>query len=259
MIPWFNIRFPSLGPITIHMFGILVALGILVGARLTRKRGEELGLHPEQVASMVTTVLICGFIFAHVFDVFAYQTKGPRPTLWEILNPFGGLSSYGGFIGALAGLYYWCWRHKQPVMPYADSLGFGLAAGWTFGRFGCFTAHDHPGHVTNFWLAVQYPEGTRHDLGLDEALWALAVTILFLILNRKKQPLGLYVGLLSTLYGPVRFALDFLRATDLPGADPRYAGLTPAQWLSTVVFFVGVGLLVWTYRNARKPSAAPAT
>ena len=251
MIPWFNITFPSLGPLTIHMFGVLVAIGILVGARLTQKRGEELGLEREQVASMVTTILVCGFIFAHIFDVFAYQTKGPSPTLWEILNPFGGLSSYGGFIGALVGLYYWCWRHDQKVMPYADSLGFGLAAGWTFGRLGCFTAHDHPGHLTNFFLAVQYPNGARHDLGLDEALWALGVTIVFLILNRKKQPLGLYVGLLATLYGPVRFALDFLRATDLSGSDPRYFALTPAQWLSTLVFVAGVIVLWWTARHAR--------
>jgi phosphatidylglycerol:prolipoprotein diacylglycerol transferase len=239
------------------MFGILVATGILVGARLTRKRGEELGLKPESVASMVTTVLVCGFLFAHIFDVFAYQTKGPRPSLFDILNPFGGLSSYGGFIGALAGLFYWCRRNKQPIMPYADSLGFGLAAGWTFGRLGCFTAHDHPGRHTDFWLGVQYPEGTRHDLGLEEALWALGMTILFFILARKKQPLGLYVGLLSLLYGPVRFALDFLRATDVAGADPRYGGLTPAQWLSTLVFVAGAALLVWTYRHARA-QAQPA-
>jgi phosphatidylglycerol:prolipoprotein diacylglycerol transferase len=253
MIPWFKSPSLPLGPVTIHAFGVLVALGILVGARLTRKRGEELGLEPEMVAQMVTTILVCGFIFAHIFDVFAYQTKGPRPTLWEILNPFGGLSSYGGFIGALAGLFYWCWRHKQKVMPYADSLGYGLAAGWTFGRFGCFTAHDHPGHLTDFWLAVQYPEGARHDLGLYEALWALGVTLMFLALSRwKKQPLGLYVGLLTTLYGPVRFLLDFLRATDVAGADPRYGGLTPAQWLSVAVTFVGLGLLGWTWKNAQK-------
>jgi len=256
MIPWFKSPSLPIGPLTIHAFGVLVAIGILVGARLTRRRGEQLGLQPEMVAQMVTTILVCGFIFAHIFDVFAYQTKGPRPTLLEILNPFGGLSSYGGFMGALGGLFYWCRRNKQNVMPYADSLGYGLAAGWTFGRLGCFTAHDHPGHLTDFFLAVQYPEGARHDLGLYEALWALGVTLIFLFLSRKQQPLGLYVGLLTTLYGPVRFGLDFLRATDVSGADPRYAGLTPAQWLSVAVTFVGLGLLAWTWKHARKPAAA---
>jgi phosphatidylglycerol:prolipoprotein diacylglycerol transferase len=259
MIPYwqFDRWMPALGPLKIHMFGILVATGILVGARLTRTRGKELGREPEQVASMVTTVLVCGFLFAHFFDVFAYQTKGPSPTLWDILNPFGGLSSFGGFMGALGGLFYWCRRHQQPVMPYADGLGFGLAFGWLFGRLGCFTAHDHPGLLTNFWLAVKYPEGTRHDLGLDEALWALAMSALFAILHLtqpkdRPRPMGLYVGLLSFFYGPARFALDFLRATDLPGADPRYFGLTPAQYGSILVTIAGAILLAWTFRRTSR-------
>src|SRR5678810_602584 len=108
MIPQPNIPPIQLyGPLAIHMFGVLVAIGILVGARWTRTRGRQLGLADEKVAAMITSALVAGFIFAHIFDVFAYQTT-QRPSLWEILNPFGGLSSFGGFMGALAGLFYWC-------------------------------------------------------------------------------------------------------------------------------------------------------
>jgi phosphatidylglycerol:prolipoprotein diacylglycerol transferase len=256
MIPWFEIRIPSIGPIAIHAFGILVATGILVGARLTRNRGRELGLADEAVASMITTSLVCGFLFAHVFDVVAYQLPS-HPDWWQIINPLSGLSSYGGFIGALGGLFYWCHKHRKPVMPYADSLAFGLAAGWLFGRLGCFTAHDHPGRMSHFFLAVRYPEGARHDLGLDEALWALGMTVLFLLLQRRRRPLGLYVSLLSLAYGPARFLLDFLRATDVSGADPRYFGLTPAQYGSILVTLAGVALSVWTVRHQRVAAAAP--
>jgi phosphatidylglycerol:prolipoprotein diacylglycerol transferase len=256
MIPWFNINFPSIGPLTVHAFGILVATGILVGSRLTRSRGRELGLQDEMIASMITSVLICGFLFAHVFDVFAYQTAGDHPTLWQIINPFGGFSSFGGFIGALGGLFYWTRKHRQPVMPYADALAYGLATGWMFGRLGCFTAHDHPGLQTDFFLAVQYPGGARHDLGLYEALWALAVTAIFQLLARKRRPLGLYVALLSLLYGPVRFALDFLRASDVAGADPRYLGLTPAQYGSVAVFAAGILLFEWTRQRGQRMARA---
>jgi phosphatidylglycerol:prolipoprotein diacylglycerol transferase len=279
MIPYVNVVFPALGPIQVHLFGIFVACGILVGSKLTRDRGVELGLVDEMIVSMITTVLVCGFIFAHVFDVFAYQTAGDNPTLLQWLNPFGGLSSYGGFMGALGGLFYWCKKHKQRVMPYADSLGFGLAAGWTFGRLGCFSAHDHPGLVTTFPLAVQYPSGDpifhkylggfiqvlegpiqpRHDLGFYEAMWSLVVTLLFLVLKKRgKQPLGLYVGILTTAYAPIRFLLDFLRASDVPGADPRYFGLTPAQYGSIVVFFVGLGLMRWAFAH-KDDAEVPAT
>ena len=100
MIPYLNITFPKILGLQIHMFGILVAIGIVVGARLTHRRGRELGLEDDKVASMITTVLISGFILAHLFAVFAYQTSEPL-TMWKLLNPFGGLSSYGGFMGAL--------------------------------------------------------------------------------------------------------------------------------------------------------------
>jgi phosphatidylglycerol:prolipoprotein diacylglycerol transferase len=210
---------------------------------------------------MITSTLVCGFIFAHIFDVFAYQTKGPDPSLIDILNPFGGLSSYGGFIGAVAGMVGWCKYRKQPIMPYADGLGYGLAAGWMFGRLGCFTAHDHPGLHTNFFLGVKYPDGTRHDMGLYEAFWAAGMALLFYFLSRKKRPLGLYVTLLVSCYAPVRFVLDFFRAEDVSGADPRYLWLTPAQWLSVVTAVVGALLARWTIKHAREPAptASPGT
>ncbi len=251
IIPYKNFdQLPSIGPLKIHVFGILVATGILVGSKLTRDRGRELGLTDEKTASMITTVLVCGFLFSHYFDVFAYQMSGETPTLWQWLWPFSGISSYGGFMGAVGGLFYWCKKNKQDVMPYADSLGYGLAAGWFFGRCGCFSAHDHPGALTSFFLAVDYPGGPRHDLGLYEALWALGVTLLFAVMKRLgTQRLGIYVTILVTAYAPVRFALDFLRATDVKNADPRYFGLTPAHYLSVVTLAAGVGLLIWTVRH----------
>jgi phosphatidylglycerol:prolipoprotein diacylglycerol transferase len=145
-------------------------------------------------------------------------------------------------------------------MPYADSLAYGLAFGWLFGRLGCFTAHDHPGRFSHFFLAVQYPEGARHDLGLEEALWALGMSLLFLLLSRRRQPLGLYVSLLSIGYAPVRFGLDFLRVTDLPGSDPRYFGLTPAQYGTFFVLAAGLACLRWTlnHRKGESPGSPPA-
>jgi phosphatidylglycerol:prolipoprotein diacylglycerol transferase len=263
MFPYIVHNSLPLGPVTIHLFGVLVATGILVGAWLTQKRGVELGLTKENVSSMITTTLIFGFLISHMIDVFAYQTLGPKPfmqiveeigwgqVLWKIVNPFGGLSSFGGFVGALIGLFTWCRWRKQKVMPYADSLAYGLAAGWMFGRLGCYTAHDHPGRFTDFFLSVPYPEGRRHDLGLDEALWAAGVSLLFYVLSRKKRPLGLYVSLLVTLYGPVRFFLDFLRVTDTQNADPRYFGLTFAQYCAILTVFVGAGLFLWTRKHSK--------
>jgi phosphatidylglycerol:prolipoprotein diacylglycerol transferase len=88
---------------------------------------------------------------------------------------------------------------------------------------------------------------------LYEALWAGGITALFLLLGRKNRPLGLYLVILIFAYAPIRFGLDFLRATDLPGADPRYWGLTPAQYGSIAALFTGVATMRWLARHRAHP------
>ena len=72
------------------------------------------------------------------------------------------------------------------------------------------------------------------------------------VFRRSRRPVGFYCVLLPLAYAPVRFFLDFLRATPLEGGDVRYAGLTPAQWSS--IAMVCVALAVWQF--AVKPGMA---
>jgi phosphatidylglycerol:prolipoprotein diacylglycerol transferase len=153
------------------------------------------------------------------------------------------LSSFGGFTGAALTYLYLSRKEKIPRLPYADSVALGLAVGWIFGRLGCTTAHDHPGRHTSFFLAVRYPDGPRHDLGLYELLFTIVLTAILFWYAKKPRPAGRLIGLFALLYAPVRFFLDFLRATDVSRPDERYAGLTPAQWACMGAFALGVWLL----------------
>ena len=261
MIPYLEIpSLPIHGSLAIHPFGVLVAIGIFLGAYCVRLRAKQIGLDEVAAGSISTWVVLIGFIVAHLFDVVAYQPAefGERwsamfegdtaHNVFEFLKflvlPTRGISSFGGFLGALIGLLWWTHRYRQPIFPFADALLFGLAPGWTFGRLGCFSAHDHPGRHTDFFLAVRYPDGPRFDLGLYEALFAGALTGLFFLLYRRPRRVGTYAALSCTLYAPVRFGLDFLRVTDLAGADPRYFGLTPAQYGAIALFLTGL-VLAW--------------
>jgi phosphatidylglycerol---prolipoprotein diacylglyceryl transferase len=58
---------------------------------------------------------------------------------------------------------------------------------------------------------------------------------------RRRRPPGAVIAWLALLYAPARFLGDFLRNTDLPGADARYAGLTFAQYCC--IALLGVGIL----------------
>lgn len=259
MIPYLEI--PNLGPI--HAFGVLVAIGILVGADRTRYRARQLGLSDVETSSMITWVVVTGFIVAHLFAVLAYQPDRLAELdlagkIFLLLDPRRGLSSFGGFLGALLALLYYCRKNNYPLFPAADSLIFGLVYGWLFGRLGCYTAHDHPGAFTTFFLGVPYPDGVRHDLGFDEALFAFVMVIAFTLLGRRFRPPGLYLSIICILYGPLRFGLDFLRVKGVPGADPRYGGFTPAQYGALAVGVAGLALAFITWRKHRAAVAAYA-
>lgn len=262
-IPWFRAEpwefsLPVVGEIAIQPFGVLVAIGILLGAKLAEKHAERSGIDAAVIADLATFVVPVGLICAFVLNGVFYAPERvwlllSEPT-WENFKRYGylGLSSYGGFIGTVLGGFIWRQRRRMSLIVAGSAGAFGFPFGWLFGRTGCFIVHDHPGRVTDFPLAVAnyYGQGQpRHDLGLYEVFWSLAVCTLFLCLWRKRRRHGLYLGLLPVLYGPIRFFLDFLRAPPEAGGDVRYLGLTPGQYGSVLLTIAGIVILWRVYRG----------
>lgn len=259
-IPWFRaepwlIPTPWGTPLAIHPFGLLVATGVVLGAYLARWKAKRDGLHPETVMNLAGWVLIPGFVTAHVFDDLAYRPELVAENPLHLLMIWDGISSFGGFFGAIGGAIAWRMHRRLPGLAFADPIAFGFPLGWLFGRTGCFVVHDHPGRVTTFFLGVEdyqvgYPPyQVRHDLGLYEVIWSAAVVALFLFLGRKQRPRGTYLALLAILYAPVRFGLDFLRATDFAQADARYFGLTPGHYAAIALLSVGVAVALLVARQ----------
>lgn len=273
-IPYFTLPPIDLGPIDLQPFGILVATGVLLGAHLCHRRAARLGLDDDQLRGLIGWVVIAGFIGAHVFDVLAYQAHELRRDPLLLLKIWDGISSYGGFIGGTAGFFLYVRRHRLPVGPYADTIMWGLAPGFTFGRMGCTIVHDHIGAYTeDFFLATNYtkevilehgygsPPGTlqpglHHNLGFYELLFMLVLCGLMWLLDRKRRQPGFLVAVVITFYAPVRFLMEFLRVN--PAADPRYAGLTFAQWASIATTALGVALLVHLSRSPAPAAAEQA-
>jgi phosphatidylglycerol:prolipoprotein diacylglycerol transferase len=243
MIPYFSGHLFDIGGVPIHLFGVLVALGVIVGDRIVVQEGTKRGLDPHDVRFLNARIVIGGFIVAHLVSVIFYFPERIKENPLVLLNIWSGLSSFGGFLGALIAFLYYTKKEGIPRLVYADSVALGLAVGWIFGRTGCFTAHDHPGRHTSFFLSVDFPDGPRHDLGLDELLFTIVLTAALFLYARKPRPDGHLIGLAALMYAPVRFGLDFLRATDVARPDQRYAALTPAQWACLATFALGVHLI----------------
>jgi phosphatidylglycerol:prolipoprotein diacylglycerol transferase len=260
MLPYFEQPVWHLGPLSIHAFGGAVAVAMWLGLTIGHRRFVTLGLDPALGQRLGGWVLICGIASAHLFAALFYKPHKLRDDAWYLLRFWEDISSFGGIVGGIAGaLLFFALRarddERQQRLAYLDAIAFVFPATLAIGRFGCALAHDHPGTVTTFPLAISldttaaldYMRGVYsdaglllpaaassmgfHDLGLYECLFlALVIVPLFAFLNRRGRARGFYLVAFAALYLPVRFCLDMLRVSDV-----RYIGLTPAQWLAALI------------------------
>ncbi len=232
------------GPLKIHSFGLLVAIGLLITFHMTSKRAEEkMGISGEAFQNWGIWLVVFGWCFSHVFNVVMYEPEKLAEDPAILFKVWGSISSYGGLLGGIiAAFLYKLVHEEQDLGAWVDGLGvYGLTFSWMFGRFGCASVHDHPGAETDFFLGVEWTDGViRHDLGLYEAIWWIFIVAAVLIADRSPKPRGFFVALVALMYAPARFFFDFLRTTPEMGGDARYFGLTPAQYMSIIFFFIGL-------------------
>lgn len=196
----------------------MVACTLLTWLVVTIRRAGRVGLDPRRALRLLESILATGIAGAVAWAA-----------LWNVAAPgvsHARYSSLGGVFGSLIGvtLYFRFakvageWRTR-----YLDVLAYAFPFGWTFLRLGCTLVHDHPGRHTSSWLAVQFPDGPRYDLGLLEMLLSLAAACTFAVLGRKPRPPGYFLQWI-VVCGPIRIALDLLREN-----PPRILGLTADQ------------------------------
>jgi phosphatidylglycerol:prolipoprotein diacylglycerol transferase len=273
VIPYFEQPTISLGPLTIHAFGAIVASSVLIGLEVGRRRFARLGIDAAAGERFAWYVVAGGFLGAHLFSLLFYFPAQFRTDPFALLRVWENLSSFGGMLGGLAGSALFFYRTRGTMTPreqwiYLDVLVFVFAISLMIGRVACTLAHDHPGTVTDLPIAISlasveaqsyirdvYAGVGRvaelpplpqlaglgfHDLGWYEFLYlGFVIVPVFWLRDRRPRAPGAFVLLFATLYMPARFAFDFLRV-----ADARYADLTPAQWSAIVLLVVFIPLTV---------------
>jgi phosphatidylglycerol:prolipoprotein diacylglycerol transferase len=282
MIPYFpQPEYHLFGPLTVHAFGTIVAMAVIVGWRMVIARTRAKGLDPELVQDLLSYVVLSGFVVAHLYSVLAYFPREAMEDPLLLLKFWEDISSFGGFVGGLLGLWLFFRFKARDVdaaarLRYLDIIAYVFPFAWAIGRIACTVAHDHPGTVTTFplgismkspeaqaYIAAFYREAGRlaelppaaelakmafHDLGWYEFLYTLCLMVpAFLALDRKIRPPGFFLVAFPLLYVPARFLLDFLRI-----GDARYFGLTPGQYAGIAVFLAAIFFAVRIGRREEK-------
>ncbi len=285
MIPY--IRVPSIpiaGPIKLHPFGILVATAVILGTSIAMRRARKIGYNVYALNSFITWMLVGGFLGGHVLDSIFYHWDEVVRRPISLLYIWEGLSSFGGFSGALVGILLWKFfdyqqgrgivriRKPRSIFAYVDLILSVFPVAWIIGRAGCSTVHDHPGAraAADSILAVGYPSERaeaamaatkfeiiwgkfpRYDLGLLEMLFSIVLALAFALTWKRKLPIGTYIVATAFTYAPVRFALDFLRIPEREGGDTRHYGFTFAQWECIALLLFGVFALMYVVRLRRE-------
>ncbi len=270
--------FLKIGGLTIHWYGVMMALGFFAGLAnwtwLGRRKGWDFAFCSDLLFWAMVGVVV-GARGAYVLGDLPYFLERP----WRIVRlDQGGLVFYGGLLGGVAAMLMFARRRGVSGWDLADFSGTSLPLGHALGRIGCFLNGCCHGKPAPSWLGVSYPvdsypwhqqiaEGLIakrsamtvpvHAVQLYEAAFNLALYGLLVVVFRRGARRGTVTALYLMAYPAGRFALESLRAD-----HELFVGrLTGAQAWGIVLFLVGLAIWMWHRRPAARPlgdTARPA-
>ena len=240
----------SVGPLTVHGYGLCIGIGIAAALLLIWKRAENRRFDTKDVNTLILLILAAGFAGAKLFFLFAHWSE-------FLSDPLGALGAegfvvYGGIVCGLLAAYLYCRKQSLPFLRWADCFMPGVALAQGFGRIGCFLAGCCFGKPTDSLLGVVFPAGSAAPSGVS--LWPVQLfsaggdfllAALLLLLDRKKPRAGLLTGVYLLLYSIGRFLIEFLRD------DPRGAVglLSTSQFIALFTAAAAAAILVLRKRG----------
>ena len=240
----------SIGPITIHGYGLMIAIGILAALFIGEARAKNRNLNADEIYNLTLCCAVFGFLGAKLlFCIVEWKSFISDPL--SILKS-SGFVVYGGIIaGVLAG-YVWCRLRKLVFLDYFDIVLPSVAVAQGFGRVGCFLAGCCYGRETDSVLGIVFHNSqfAPNDVKLipTQLISAFGMFIIAGICfwyAGKPRKRGTTGFLYLTLYSIGRFGVEFLR-NDYRG---EIGILSTAQFISLFIVVIGVAGFVLVGRR----------
>ena len=239
--------FFRIGNFDITSFGVLVAIGALVGLWVFGRELKRSGL-PASAGDAAMAGVFGGLLGAKL--LWVAEHLGDEP-FRDLLFSRGGMSWFGGLAGGVGTALVVMWRQRMPIIPTLAAATPALAIGHAIGRIGCFLVGDDYGRPSDVPWAVAFPRGLPptdvpvHPTQLYEAIALAAVAWLLIRWRRRNVPDAVVLGRYLVLAGSIRFAIEFIRV------NVRVVGpLTLAHLVSLALVIIGVAMLAFRRREA---------
>ena len=261
-----NISFPSfgidinpprsfqLGPLTIHFYGAIIALGLVLAVLYASRRSREFGIKEDDLLDGVLWVTPFAILCARAYYcVFSWEQYAANPIkvlyIWE-----GGLAIYGGVIGAVVGVLVFCHVKKIRTATILDLVLLGFLIGQSLGRWGNFFNREAFGAETDTFLRMglmnRYTEEVTyyHPTFLYESVWNAAGFLLLHLLSKKRKYDGQIAQGYAAWYGLGRTFIEGLRTDSLYWGPFRVS-----QLLAAVSCLAAVAVLIWQMFRPHDP------
>jgi len=249
----------KLGPINIHWYGIsyavALALGIFILIKLNKK--AKAFKSSDQIFDFAFWLFLIGVIIGGrlgyvLFYNLPYYIDKPLSIfkIWE-----GGMSFFGGLIGAALVVYFFCRKHKIDFLKAGDIIVIPSALALFFTRIANFINHELVGRaIENHnwdWLGVNFGDGVlRYPSQLFQSADSLILFLILLFIHSRRPKKGTVLFSYLTLYGLFRFITEFWRAPD-PQIGFILGYFTLGQLLGLALCLAGIAGLAALLRPGR--------
>ena len=247
-----------LGPLTLHTYGLLIAIGFLLGLSVMKTTLAPLGLHGDVVDRLSVLILLAGLLGARImfFAVDGFVGLRADPLvffrIWE-----GGLAFYGGVCASLIAIAVFARRRKIPLLKLCDALVPPLLIAHALGRLGCLAAGCCYGKPAGEWPGITFtnPESLAPryiPLIPTQPMESAALLALFgfsMMIFRRDAITGRLSAFYLCGYAVVRFLMEFLRGDD---RGQFVLGLSPSQLVAVVMLAAGVGVFFYGKKIDRR-------
>lgn len=248
----------SIGPITIHGYGLMIAIGILAAMFIGDARAKKRGLQSDEIYNLTLVCAFFGFLGAKLlFCIVEWRQFIQNPLS---LLKSSGFVVYGGIIvGVLAG-FLWTKFRKLNFWDYFDIVLPSVAVAQAFGRLGCFLAGCCYGRETNAWYGIAFRNSLyapNHvkliPTQLISAAGMFVIAGILFFYARKERKRGQVGFFYLILYSIGRPCVEFLR-NDYRGEIGIFS---TAQFISVFILIFGVvGFYIMSKKEQKDESVA---